>query len=103
MRCASRSQTGLRVQSAHPWHRQLTATSDCRPHAAYHPPPETPPWPSPPSGPLSSRASTLMRPEDIAYADLCLAVWEMGWRLWWERWAEMVTEGCAGPAGCSRG
>jgi len=31
-----------------------------------------------------------MRPEDIAYVNLCLAVWEAGWRIWWERWVEIA-------------
>lgn len=26
-----------------------------------------------------------MRREEAAYFGLCLAVWEAGWRLWWER------------------
>lgn len=26
------------------------------------------------------------RSEEAAYCDLCLAVWEAGWRLWWDRW-----------------
>lgn len=26
-----------------------------------------------------------MTSEEAAYLDLCLAVWEVGWRLWWDR------------------
>jgi hypothetical protein len=26
-----------------------------------------------------------VRPEELAYLELCAAVWEAGWRLWWER------------------
>ncbi len=31
-----------------------------------------------------------MWPEEAAHLDLCLAAWEAGWRLWWERWMTCI-------------